>query len=138
MIWFDKTVNHFPRTYKLRKSWAPFPACGKYHQPLTTLHIDVLKFAQPRANKIIGLGETPDKTTALRIYLKQMEVLKGFDDIDEVAKSAFELGHDDHKLVRIATDCTHLTLQHDSPPGKKVFTLFLAFDQQQANSGIGY
>ena len=106
--------------------------------PLTTLHIDVFKFVQSRTNKIIGLGETPDKTTALRIYLKQMEVLKGFDDIDEVAKSAFELGHDDRKLVRIATDCTHLTLQHDSPPGKKVFTLFLAFDQQQANSGIGY
>jgi len=106
--------------------------------PLTTLHIDVFKFAQPRTNKIIGLGETPDKTAALRIYLKQMEVLKGFDDIYEIAKSAFELGHDGRKPVRIAADFSHRTLQNDTSPGKKVFTLFLAFDQQQANSGIGY
>ncbi len=105
---------------------------------LTTLHIDVFKFVQPRTNKIIGLGETPDKTTALRIYLKQMEVLKGFDDIDKIAKSAFELGHDGRKPVRIAADFSHLTLQNDTSPGKKVFTLFLAFDQQQANNGIGY
>jgi len=106
--------------------------------PLTIFHIDVYKFVQSRANKIIGLGETADKTTGLRIYLKHMEVLKGSDDIDKIAKSAFELGHDGHKPVRIAADCTHLTLQNDTSPGKKVSTLILAFNQQQANCGIGY
>jgi hypothetical protein len=82
-----------------------------------------------RTHQIVGLGETPDKTTALRFYLEQMEVLEGFYRIHETTKPAFELGHDELKLIGCAVDPDYFSLQNDALSGKQVIALFLGFDQ---------
>lgn len=105
---------------------------------MTRLIIDMFDFTQIRAGQLKSLRKATNKATALRVNLKQMEVLQGFNNINEIAKPALEFGHYYLKLMRFTANPLHLALQHNPPPGKQVPTFFLTFDKKQANNGIGY
>ena len=105
---------------------------------MTKLIIDMFDFTQIRAGQLKSLRKATNKTTVLRVYLKQMEVLQGLNNINEIAKPALEFGHYYLKLMRFTANLSHLALQYDPPPGKQVSAFFLTLDKKQANSRISY
>ena len=62
--------------------------------------IDMFDFTQAETSQFKGLSKTTNKSSAFRADLKQLKILQGFDEIYEIAKSAFEFSHYFRKLRR--------------------------------------